>query len=168
MPRGGARPGAGRKPKGDKPVRDRTVRVLQMPYTVLPPAWAPPPMDQAPETDSPLVAPRFDCYADEQSVWMALAPWAIAQGTLDEARIPGFRKLCHELFLAQTLKAELDRLGPSSAEGVRILKPYLDVSKALDASLMKFRLTAFGKAMDPGKSKPVAPANPWASMARKA
>ena len=41
MPRGGARAGAGRKPKGDKPVRDRSKRVLAMPGITLPPALRP-------------------------------------------------------------------------------------------------------------------------------
>lgn len=168
MPRGGARAGAGRKPKGDGPVRDRSKRVLAMPGITLPPALRPPTTLAPPVTNSALKDPPADLEEDAKPIWQAWAPWAIEQGTLVDATVAGFRELCEQFLVKQALWSRLRTLGIASAEGDRILKRYEKIVQRIDASLKNFRLTAFGKAMDPGKSKKVEAPNPWASMSRQA
>jgi hypothetical protein len=167
MPRGGARVGAGRKPNGERAIRQR---VVAMPGIQMPPSWGPPVNQNtsAGVSGSPLKEPPAGFAEPGASFWRIWAPWAIEQGTLIDATVAGFSELCEQFVVKQALWAQLDKVGIASAEGDRILKRYEKIVQRVDASLARFRLTSFGKAIDQtGKKKAEAP-NPWAGLARKA
>lgn len=167
MPRGGARVGAGRKPNGERAIRQR---VVAMPGIQMPPAWAASSgaVPASGVSNSALNQPPEGVVEPAASVWRALAPWAIEQSTLIDATVAGFRELCDQFVIKQALWDHLQTLGIASAEGDRILKRYEKIAQRVDASLARYRLTSFGKAIDQsGKKKPEAQ-NPWAGLSRKA
>jgi len=96
----------------------------------------------------------------QRAFWTAWAPHAIDQGTLVPETVAGFRELCEQIEVKVALFAEMQAVGIASAEGERCLKRWEKVAQRVDASMGRFRLTAFGKPME--STKRAAPkANPW-------
>lgn len=144
MPRGGRRPGAGRKPKSEA---ERALdgnanhrgRVLPHPAAstyVAPPH--PPTLDEA---DAP-----NDLSFDERAVWLELAPHAIANGTLTDATALGFKILCRNVVLERRYATSVNDQGTGNHRGM---------IQRVDAELLRFNLAPCGKPMEgAGQRKP--------------
>lgn len=158
MPRGGSRPGAGRKPKAAKVVgMDGKPRA-----DVLPPSM------QAAVTasiaqSSALAEPPADLSEARKTFWREWAPQAIAAGTLTEETALGFRELSEQYVIKADLAAAVAEKAPGWGES---LKLWIKATQRLDSSMARFKLTALGKS---ATTKPKAPAaNPWASLSAPA
>lgn len=157
MARGGARQGSGRKPGRQDQV------VLRMPNRRPPVAIPSAPVAET-DVDGLLVAPE-DLPLGAQACWRRCAARAIAERTLTLSTAAGFRQLCQQWDYLAQIEARLQTLGPATTEADPYLKTYIKLAQRLDASLARFKLTAFGK---PAVSdKPKATANPWAQVATK-
>ena len=159
MPRGGRRPGAGRKPG-----RPNVGIVLGMDGTRkvrgadLPPAI---PLD----TQMSLREPPRDLSEAARLCWRGLVEEALAERTLTPATVAGFRQLCILMAIVRAIDDRIEVLGVATQDAL----PYLTARKGqagqLAASLKDFKLTAFGKPVT--SEKPKAAANPWASLTAK-
>lgn len=150
MPRGGRRPGAGRKPK------------LRMVLGGMPTL---PGIELPKEAISPLVDPPRDLVgAGPRALWRRLAPAALREKTLTLETAAGFRLLVETHDLANRVR-----------DGILTAKPDVDVSKAVrtyaglaqrvDAMLARFKLTGFGKPSESAAPRPVG-RNAWAEVKR--
>src|SRR5438046_2675825 len=117
MARGGARPGAGRKPGP----RRRKAVVLGMDGARKPGAFALPAPMTVEDADG-LCEPPADLQAEEQAVWRALAPHAVRERTLIPSKAPGFRQLCRQWVYCAALDVRIRHLGIVSAEADRLLR----------------------------------------------
>lgn len=168
MPKGGARVGAGRKPKD-------AAAVVQMPGTAPATVVAALPMH--------LFEPPEDVTTDEDRTWRAYAPAAVANGTLTDATAPGFRYLCELTVRYRALAAVIDAEGwqceklsvaiGESGQGVEHVEKKAHplwgrlVAFALrrEQALRAYGLIANGKPV-PTQAKADA-GDPWAARARK-
>ena len=150
---GGARVGAGRKPKprGVLLAMDGTRRTDGLPPALQPALQPPGPTDEA-----ELCAPPADLPAAQRPFWTAWAPLAIACHTLTPATVPGFRLLC-ELAVTQTKVAALIDAG--ALGGLRI---WLQVTRQVENLLARYCLTSFGKPVTLERKQPAV--NPWARL----
>lgn len=126
MPRGGRRPGAGRKPKNP------TARVLAHPSAPNP---APPttnPASPIEEFDAP-----DDLAADERAIWLKQAPHAFANRTLTRASALSFERYC-KLVVAERNEAKGSGIGGANHRGLL---------RQINALELQFLLTPAGKAM---------------------
>jgi hypothetical protein len=153
VPRGGRRPGSGRKPKnvlgfpGGKPVAGIAASVV------------------APADLAVLAMPPADLRPAEQALWKLYALHAIEQRTLVPATVAGFRELVEVFVLKDDLHAKIQKFGTDGKSGQDRLRTYTRLSQRLDAALARYKLTAFGKPMDSGGGgAKKAPANPWAQV----
>lgn len=165
MPRGGARVGAGRKP-----TRRRPAVVLGMDGNrrdLFATASAPgePSPAAVPQQESELLQPPSDLTPAQQDLWRRWAPLAVEQRTLVPATVPGFRELCEQLALKQTLARRIGHLGAGSERAAGRLGLYVKLAQRLDSSLARFKLTGFGKPDTTARARPSA-ANPWAQVAK--
>lgn len=141
---GGARTGAGRKPKtaveravtGDPGHRGR---LLTHPGAGTVPTVAP-----VDEFDAP-----DDLTLDERRVWLELAPHAFAARTLTAGTSRSFRMLCRNVVLTERLAGSNDAGGAN----------HRGMQQRVDAELAAFSLRPFGKAIYADEPK-AAPANP--------
>jgi len=145
MPRGGRRAGAGRKPKTaveravtNNPGR-RPGRVLPHPSAGAVPVVAGIAAVPAPE----------DLTVEEQAVWHALAPHALAARTLTPATALSFEVLCRNVALEQRLATGDDQGGAN----------HRGMIQRVDAELAAFSLRPFGKPIYEAEpeAKPVNP-----------
>lgn len=161
---GGARVGAGRKPKPKPGV------VLGMDgariSSTAPPAASESKATSSETPDAPdLLAPPPDLKDPvARQCWKRFAPLAITGRTLTPETMPGFRQLCQQWSYAESLDAMIQLLGAASADAEEKMKTWLKVSQRLDASLARFKLTAFGKPAV--AEKPKASANPFAAIGK--
>ena len=165
MPRGGSRPGAGRKP-GSK---NQTAVVIGMDGSRRPRAEMPTPTDvPVPVQTGPLVEPPADLSEPEQAFWRQVAPLAVRQRTLTEAEVPGLRELCQVYVMKEQVAGRIARAKAGAATKAvdGLLRHYVKLGQRVDALLARFKLTAFGKPSTDTAAKPAA-VNPWASMAAK-
>lgn len=102
--------------------------------------------------------------ATAKDFWRRLAPHAIAQGTLVSATVPGFRELCELMALKEEVWARLQRFGSDGKTGAERLRNYTKLSQRLDATLGRFKLTAFGKPANDGVPNQKPGANPFAQL----
>lgn len=153
MPRGGSRPGAGRKPKGSKVVgMDGKPRA-----DVLPPSMQ---TAVVPAPDSPLIEPPADLSDARKAIWRTWAPHALAEGTLTEATASGFREFTERMAVKNRLWAQVEEGAPGWGDAFKLWEK---ASKLVNVSMKEFKLTAFGKPAAP--AKPKASANPFAAFA---
>ena len=151
MPKGGRRPGAGRKPKTalERAVTGnpgRRGRVLPGPGAGAGPVVA----------ASAPVPPPEDLTSEERAVWTALASHAQAARTLTPGTALGFRVLCRNVVLEQRLATGEDRGGPN----------HRGILQRVDAELARFCLAPFGKPIY--EAEPVAPpVNPLEKFLRR-
>lgn len=148
MPKGGARPGAGRPRKtaeqraidgnaGHRPV----ARVFAHPSSI--PA-IPEPVEIE-EFDAP-----DDLTMDERHVWMELAPHAFAARTLTKATAEAFKLLCRNVLLERELRASVLDRGRPAHQGM--------IHK-VETAMLRFNLSPCGRPMY--EAQPVAkPVNP--------
>lgn len=141
MPRGGRRPGAGRKPKSalvqavtGHPSHSATV--LQHPSST---AVAPVEMF---EPSAALPAPA-------REVWKELAPHAFAARTLTKATAAAFEMLCRNIVLERTLA--LSALGAAGAD-------HRGMIQRVNTGLKDFALSPLGKALYSPAAEPAAAA----------
>lgn len=163
MPRGGARPGAGRKPKPRDAEPAVVVGMDGLPRRELRPA--------ASAVDVQVLAsPPSNMKSKEQrEFWRAYAPAAIEQQTLIQQTALGFRELAEQFVMKQQIAAFIEANGGAANPIMdTLLKQYVKLAQRVDASLARFRLTSFGKPAVPegGKRRSATPAaNPWAQVA---
>lgn len=163
MPRGGARVGAGRKPKEPKPAV-----VLGMDGVRLDSVAAPTAAAASSSTVDGLVKAPKDLTPKQREVWKTWAPRAIEQRTLVPATVAGFSELCEQMVLKNEIAAAIDKAGVSHYDSDRLLKRYAPLAQRVDASLARFKLTGFGKAADgAAKRSSASTASPWAKVAGK-
>src|SRR5688572_18842833 len=134
MPRGGARPGAGRKKK--RRVDSELASVVMHPSSALP----------VEEFDAP-----NDLTMDERHVWLELAPHAFRNRTLTKASSLAFRQLCRSVVLERQLAASPGERGGASHRGM---------IQRVDVELVSFGLAPNGKPMADAVPAKQAPANP--------
>lgn len=159
MPRGGERPGSGPKPKP----RDEKGNVLQMPGTQGKVPAPIPVLD--PGEQAALRVPPAELSDAAKVVWTQWADQAMAERTLTPATAAGFQHLCQQWVYVAALVGKINHLGPDTKEAVGYLIGYQKLVQRLDASLARFKLTAFGKPAISDKPKPAA--NPWAAVGMK-
>lgn len=137
MPRGGSRPGAGRKPKPAKVVgMDGKPRA-----DVLPPSMQGAEA-VAPPVVSDLLEPPADLSEPRKAFWRTWAPQAVAAGTLTGETVLGFRELSEQY----VIKSELAQVIESKVAGWDdSLKLWIKVTQRVDSSMARFKLTALGK-----------------------
>lgn len=154
MGHGGARVGAGRKPR-------EKARVLGMNGTRMSPnvdATTKPSSDHSNLADPPDGLP-----IEQHEFWRRWAPMAIEMRTLAPSTVVGFRELCEQMALKVAIWDRMAQLGLASSEADRLLKRYEKIAQRLDTSLKGFKLTAFGKPVE-GAAPRQAKVNPWAQV----
>ena len=166
---GGARLGAGQKPKGEHAKRRRKEAIV--PLTSVDGG-------KVDEETSNLSLPPEDLPREHRDFWHRYAKIAIEKGTLNHTTVAGFRLLCEQDAELRATKATIDGEGRTfkkisvdvtSGEQHTEIKAhpmvarYDRLAKDVRIGLLSFRLTAFGKA-EP-REKPKAAANPWAKVA---
>jgi P27 family predicted phage terminase small subunit len=165
MAKGGARVGAGRKPKKDKPFGQAGVD--------------PAPSASSTPPDPALLEPPAHLTEDERAVWARLAPLSAANGMLTKETAPGLEHLCEVWVMYHRLRATLE------AEGWQItlhekdeqgnvfpleqkrhpLWPQLQAfAIRREQGLRSFGLLANGKPVS--TAAPPAGPDPWAERAR--
>jgi len=158
MPRGGSRPGAGRKP-----TKPKVVNIDGKPRAdVIPPAMQAA-IDQSIASDSPLLEPPADLSEARKTFWREWAPLAVAEGTLTEATVLGFRELSEQFVIKDTLGRQCEAKEPGWGEAFKL---WVKATQRVDSSMARFKLTALGKSATP-KRAPTA-VNPWARVAAPA
>ncbi len=144
MPKGGRRPGAGRKPKSlEERMLDGNAnhrgRVLAHPS-------AEAVVSQPP---APAVIDEFDAPNDltfeERTVWLELAPHAFANGTLTKATALGFAIMCRNILLERQYARSVNDKGSANHRGIL---------QRVDAELLRFNLAPCGKPMTTGAVQP--------------
>ena len=164
MPKGGRRAGAGRKPGAAW--NGRAV-VLGLDGTRQPrPKLAEPLPPAVAETvkEGLLTAPYW-LPEGAKGYWERWAGQALEERTLTPSTAAGFIEVCTRADYVGKLAVKIATLGPDTQDALPYLNLYDRMSKSLESSLARFKLTAFGK---PATSdKPAAVVNPWAQVAAK-
>jgi len=146
MPKGGARIGAGRKPK------EATLAALHghRPRPLVEDAARPPepPLESTPPPEP--VDPPAGLPAAVLKVWGELAPFALAERTLTRATVAAFEMLCRCVVLERKLSRGEAR-GGSNHRGMM---------QRVEAGFTRFRLAPSGKPTPAPK-----PADPFAEFA---
>ncbi len=157
MPVGGARVGAGRKPKPCATAGCLRRRVPKKPYclecarrpsNVLQHPSAPAQGLQIPTTNGAPEVEEFEApdslSMDERAVWMKQAPFAFKNGTLTRASSLSFERYCRVVVLEQN-EAKSSAMGGANHRGLL---------KQINAYELQFLLTPAGKPMpQPAKAE---------------
>ncbi len=157
MPRGGRRVGAGRKP-----ALQPSGIVLGMNGQRRQASTPTAPAVSGDEREALLQAPD-DLPELARHCWLTYAGHAVAERTLTPATAAGFRQCCQQWAYVAEIDARIQHLGAATQDAQPYLMQYIRLSQRLDASLARFKLTAFGKPVTTDKPKPAA--NPWAQVA---
>lgn len=156
MPRGGRRPGAGRKPK-------QTAVVLGMDGNRLPATPQLPPAVSEAERDG-LLEPPTDLQDSAKACWRAWAAQALEERTLTPATEPGFRELCLRMANVKALDERILLLGVGTQDSLPYLRERRGQAAQLNVSLKDFKLSAFGKPMTSDIPAPAFRTNEWAAF----
>lgn len=139
MPRGGARPGSGRKPKDQRTAAlhgTRVRSVVMFPQrhgiVVIPPEL--PPSD---------VECPVDLADDAKVVWAQLAGHALAAGTLTVGTSTAFAMLCRAVVLERALSVTRDAGGAS----------HRGMMQRVEAGFVRFSLAPVGKPIVKAKTE---------------
>lgn len=153
MPRGGARAGAGRKPKSAAE-KALTGNPGHRGRVLVHPAFG--------GADVPMLAPvdEFDApndlSVDERMVWLQLAPFAFRRRTLTKATTLAFCLLCRNVVLERRYAGSMTDAGGSNHRGM---------IQRIDAELTAFDLRPMGKpildAVDVPADKPAQKTAYW-------
>lgn len=133
MPRGGRRPGSGRKPKDREAPR--------RPPVVGP--WTAPPATDPPRIEA-FDAPN-DLTTDERNVWLELAPHAFAARTLTKGTAEAFKLLCRNVLLEKEMRQSVLDRGRAAHQGM--------IHK-VETAMLRFNLSPCGKAMPDAPTAP--------------
>ena len=166
MPRGGARTGAGRKPKEDRPRRPQR-----------PPNVVAIDGGRAGEETVSGIPPK-DLPEDQQEFWRRNAPRAIAAGTLTPQSIEAFLLLCELDAEKRATKSTLDKDGRtyldvtvdgsgqehSSLKAHPLTTSYRQLAQRVEGLLARFGLAPFGKPIAGSRAKS-STVSPWAAIA---
>ena len=147
MPRGGARVGAGRKPKssllkfigGDAGRRGHVSEptAARAPAPVEPPAWLLP---------------------GELVVWLELAPQARAERTLTPATAVSFAHFCQGVFDVRELRARLARRQPFLDQNeLSLRREVRQLTAEVRSAAKDFKLAPFGKEIVVDEPEPADP-----------
>lgn len=137
---GGARVGAGKKPRPKAP---------KSPFTVF---------NGAKEiTADECLEPPDDLPPDQQAFWRANAPLAVERQTLTPSTVPTFRLLC-ELHAKKVLVVK--KIDEGELGGLRI---FAQLAKQIEGLMARFCLAPFGKPATGEKKKKAV--NPFAQVA---
>lgn len=159
MPRGGRRPGAGRKPKSAKQhflTGNAGKRGLEL---------VPKTRDELeagePETAPPVLVMPEDLLAQEgeRAYWTRYAPQAVAAGTLTVQTVGGFVMLCQVAARADRMWEDIEREGLTySDEGIIKAHPLLPAYRGLvqrhESLLQRYLLAAMAKPDGAAAPKP--------------
>lgn len=126
---------------------------------------AAPPVEISDGERAALCKPPKGLSGAEHAAWTRFAEQALAERTLTPTTVPGFVELCRQSAYVSEIDATIQRLGIGTKEAEPYLKQYVRLAQRYDASLARFKLTAFGKPV--AAEKPKQAANPWAQVARK-
>ena len=143
---GGARVGAGKKPRPKAKFGIVSGGRVDAPVDAV--------VDSRPQ---PLAEPPVDMTPEQQGFWKACAPLAIERRTLIDATVPAFRMLC-ELHAKKVLVGSMVDKG--ALGGLRV---YLQLSKQVESLMARFCLAPFGKPATKTEA-PKAAANPWKAL----
>lgn len=113
-----------------------------------------------PLSTTTLTEPPADLSEARKAFWREWAPKAIAAGTLTEATVLGFRELSEQYVIKEDLAKAVELKAPGWGES---LKLWMKATQRLDASMARFKLTAFGKPETKQKA-PGGAASAWASV----
>ena len=149
MANGGARQGSGRKPTLAFDKRKKSQRAGWQPAEGSE-ALREPPDDLGPDT--------------ARAIWRAQSPRALHQLTLTDDTAGAFARLCEQWSEADRIYRELRRAKPDSAKYRSGIKVWLALQQRLDASLGRFRLTAYGKPVLEPKQAPKHETNPFVAF----
>lgn len=153
--------GSGRKPQARPPGVVLGMDGRRLDYEPL--------LGQAPAavSDQALEVPPAELTRGQRQFWRQAAPLAVGQGTLTASTAVGFRELCEQFCLKAAIARKIEKLGPASKSADAYIKAYVKLAQRLDATLARFKLTAFGKPADQAASRrSAAAASPWAEVAR--
>lgn len=143
MPRGGARPGSGRKPLSEAEKAARAA-AKQCSARVLTPSFSASALPalskfRPPTTDAPSPVEEFDApnslSPDERHVWLQQAPHAFKARTLTRATAMSFERYCKVVVL-ESNEAKSSGMGGSNHRGLL---------KQINAYELQFLLTPCGK-----------------------
>jgi hypothetical protein len=112
---------------------------------------------------SSLAEPPADLSDSRKAFWREWAPLAIAEGTLTDATVLGFRELSEQFVIKETLGKQCEAKEPGWGEAFKL---WVKATQRVDSSMARFKLTALGKSAAP-KPK-AANTNPWAAVATPA
>lgn len=163
MPRGGARPGAGRKPTRKK----KAGVVLSLSGERIDTSVPPRASSREHDEVTNLVDPPKKLPKDQREFWKTYAAHAIEHGTLSPGTVAGFRELCEQFAFKEKLAASIRRKGAATLDAQTEMRAYIRLAQRVDASLARFKLTSFGKAVESIPVPKQKPANPWAQVAKK-
>lgn len=153
MPRGGARVGAGRKPKGAAILSLHGGRVRNGAKIAT----------SVPNAPLPAVKQPEDLPSEQQKVWDELAPHALAARTLTAGTAAAFRDLCEAIVLKRMMLAEILADGLTGTKvtlqmdeqggGVQsvekkahtLLSQHRGMMQRVEAGFTRFRLAPMGK-----------------------
>lgn len=151
---GGARVGAGRKPRAERGV---VLGMDGLRKTV----------DLAPSgDDEALLTPPAGLTAAQARYWRLWAPLAIAQRTLTRETVPGFREACELAAMKEPLAKRIRRVGPERSEARELVRDYLKFSKDLRTALQQYKLGAFGKPEAVGRARTKTVSSPWEAVGK--
>jgi hypothetical protein len=168
MPRGGARVGAGRKPKAEKGRRSSAVAAGSPPNIVSIEGGRAGELSKAPPANLP---------EDQQDFWRTYAPLAIDAGTLTKQTEASFRLLCELDAEKRATKETLDRDGRTfirvTVDGAGqehqelkahpLTGSYRQLAQRVETLMARFLLAPFGKPLE-GKKKGSATSSPWMAI----
>ena len=146
---GGARLGAGRKPKAGKPAvvlgmdgRRKRGRKAEASAVV---------------ASGDVQGPPESASAAIKRTWAVLAPLAQAQGTLTAQTAPGFAALCAMVVSHEKLERRVLESDPGAESWDKLHAQYIKHGRELRLALQGYRLAAFGKPEVAVESKAVDP-----------
>lgn len=155
---GGARVGAGAKPKPkpDRPASPFAVHTGGRPDSAQALARD---VQPPPAVPSELFEPPADLSEGQQEFWRQYAPLAVERKTLTPATVPAFRLLCE-------LHAKKDLVGTMVDKGaLGGLRVFMQLAKQVETLMARFCLAPFGKPTT--SDKPKVASNPFAGFAAK-
>lgn len=121
-----------------------------------------PPADLKPARPAPGL--NAGMLPSEADFWRRYAASAIEQGTLTPATVHGFRLLCELSALTEDYAARMAKYGSDGKTGESRARLYIRYAQRLDAALARFKLTAFGKAVEDGTAARRTSTNPFAQL----
>src|SRR5688572_2748600 len=142
MPRGGRRPGAGRKPK--------SLQARVLPHPSMPPPTTNYPPAEVEEFDAPDALSK-----EERDVWLKQAPFAFRKGTLTRSTAFAFERYC-KMVVQEENEAKSSAVNGANHRGLR---------REINVLELQFLLTPCGRLVQE-PAQPGVSAQPQGKLAR--